>query len=129
MNKEHNCPNAGCRKLFRWRVQLKQHKAKCSFEACEKVKKYENENGTFKCSTCLNVFSKQPYASQHSKSRSARTSKRHKAELVCQVFKKKSLYKGLLNRHIESHEKANSSFSNRLNYLYLYKHMYIAKAS
>ena len=113
MNKEYNCPNVGCWKVFKWREQLKQHKAKYSFEGCEKVKKYENENGTLKCSTCLKVFSKQSDASQHSKSCTARTSKEHKAELACQVCKKKFMYKSLLNRHIKSHERANSSFSNR----------------
>ena len=51
MNKEYNCPDVGCRKVFKWREQLKRHKAKCSFEAFEKVKKYENENGKFKCLT------------------------------------------------------------------------------
>ena len=77
------------------------------------MKKYENENGTFKCLTCLKVFSKQSNASQHSKSCSARTSKKHEAELICQAWKKKLLYKSLLNRHIKSHERANSSFSSR----------------
>ena len=113
MNKEYNCPNVGCRKAFKWREQLKQHKAKYSFEACKKLKKYENENGTLKCLTCLKVFSKQSNASRHSKSCSARTSKNHNVELVCQVFKNKFLYKSFLNRHIKSHERANSSFSNR----------------
>ena len=47
------------------------------------------------------------------KSCSARTSKEHKAELLCQVCQKKFLYKSLLNRHIKIHERANSSFSNR----------------
>ena len=59
MNKEYNCPNVGCRKVFKWREQLKQHKLKCSFEASEKVKKYEKENGAFKCLTCFKAFSKQ----------------------------------------------------------------------
>ena len=61
------------------------------------MKKYENENGTFKCLICLKVFSKQS-----------------KAELVCQVCKKKFPYKSLLNRHVKSHEWANRSFSNRM---------------
>ena len=113
MNKECNCPNVGCRKVFKWREQLNWHKAKRSFEAYEKVKKYENENGTLKCLTCLKVFSKQSNASPYSKSCSARTSKKHKAELVCHVCKNKFLYKSLLNGHIKSHKRANSSFSNR----------------
>ena len=65
--------------------QLKRHKAKGSFEASENVKKSKNENGTFTCLTCLKVFSKQSNASRHSKSCSARFSKKYKAELVCLV--------------------------------------------
>ena len=113
MNKGYNCPNVGCRKVFKWREQLKQHKARCRFKACEKVRKNENENGTFKCLTCLKVFWKQSNASWYSKSFSARTSKKHKPELLSQVCKTKFWCKSFLKRHIKSNERANSNFSNR----------------
>ena len=77
------------------------------------MKKHEKENGSFKCLTCSKVFSKQTNASQHSKSCSTRTSKKHKVELVCKVCKKNFQYKSLLNRHIKSHERPDSSFANR----------------
>ena len=64
MNKEYNCPNVVCRNFLRWRNGIKQSVA---FEVCESVKKYENENGTFKYLTCLKVFLKQSNASWHSK--------------------------------------------------------------
>ena len=45
-------PNVGCEKTFKWRVQLKRHKEICTKPVIEKIVKFVEDKGLFKCIEC-----------------------------------------------------------------------------
>ena len=102
----HSCHNTGCRKSFRWPMQLFRHKSKCKFPQSPAVKKKKYtrlENGTFKCNTCQKVQKLQPNMIRHIKDQCGK--KKPLKQAICQICSKDFKYKSFLKKHMHVHEK------------------------
>ena len=97
----HKCSKIGCSAEFKWPVQLHRHKKKCRHPERQKLILYTKDGNMFVCEKCKKKFSQQSNAARHVK-----TCKGVKEVVLlkCEKCPLEFKYKGLLKKHMITHE-------------------------
>ena len=107
------CPNEGCRKSFKWPIQVARHKDKCVFPPPQpiiKPKMYTIEDERFVCNTCHRSYSKKVNVYRHIRKGCVR---KEKKVFKCTQCNKEFLYECCLNKHLANHSIAKTCFCGK----------------
>ena len=115
----HKCNKIGCSAEFKWPVQLHRHKKKCRHPERQKLILYTKDGNMFVCEKCKKKFSQQSNAARHVK-----TCKGVKEVVLlkCEKCPLEFKYKGLLKKHMITHEHKDYQCSGCCRTLSRYNH-------